>query len=56
MNREDELFDTRLTRHLLRRQSLDPKALAKRLEELPDDAAHAVDTEVRFEGRRSEPR
>lgn len=52
MSDTDKSYDTRMIRHQMRRQKIDLVELEKHLAKLPDDAEHAVETDVRFEGRR----
>lgn len=56
MSTDPKNFDTRLIRHQIRRQALTPKQLAEHLASLPDDAAHAVETDARFESSRRSDR
>jgi hypothetical protein len=55
MHREDMRFDIRTQKHRLRRGEITHDSLAEFLEQLPDEAEEAVETDTRFESLFSQP-
>lgn len=47
-DRDNSRFDTRIIEHGIRRGTLKPAEVNTFLQDLPDDAEHAVDANVRF--------